>query len=184
MAGETIIASELDELFRSSRVIDDLSYRRAEAARILLKSSSHNGVSNSDRHYLASIAGIMMGLPEPESRARVDDAIGHRPRSCIAPASPPWCRPSSLPSRYWSAPSSLGTPQLKAARTANWAPIISGIGREATGEAGEQVQWTCESCERRSVARPSATRGWAEERPAKPVSRSGGPAKAAAVRRS
>jgi len=49
-AGETIIATQLDELFRSGKVIDDLAYRRAEAARILLKSSSHNGVPNSDRN--------------------------------------------------------------------------------------------------------------------------------------
>src|SRR5690242_4558938 len=42
VAGENIIASELDELFRTDRKIDatELQYRRSEAARILLKSSS------------------------------------------------------------------------------------------------------------------------------------------------
>src|SRR5689334_10478964 len=39
VAGENIIASELDELFRSPQPIPDREYRRAEAARILLKSS-------------------------------------------------------------------------------------------------------------------------------------------------
>jgi hypothetical protein len=75
VAGGTIIASELDQLFRTAKVIDNLPYRRAEAARILLKSSSHNGVPNSDRLYLTTIASMVMGLPEAEARARVDDAI-------------------------------------------------------------------------------------------------------------
>src|SRR5437868_1055313 len=38
VVGESIIATELDELYRTGKVIDDLSYRRAEAARILLTS--------------------------------------------------------------------------------------------------------------------------------------------------
>ena len=75
VAGESIIASELDELFRTGRVIDDLTYRRAEAARILLKSSGHNGVPNPDRRYLTSITSIIMGVPEAEARQRVDHAI-------------------------------------------------------------------------------------------------------------
>jgi hypothetical protein len=75
VAGESIIASELDELFRTGRVIDDLTYRRAEAARILLKSSSHNGVPNTDRSYLTAITGIILGVPEAEARQRVDHAI-------------------------------------------------------------------------------------------------------------
>jgi hypothetical protein len=74
-AGETILASELDNLFRTGRVIDDLSYRRAEFARILLTASGHNGVSNPDRRYLTTITGIVMGVPEIEAKARVDDAI-------------------------------------------------------------------------------------------------------------
>jgi hypothetical protein len=74
-AGETLLASELDNLFRTGRVIDDLSYRRAEAARILLTASSHNGVSNPDRRYLTTITSIVMGVPDAEAKARVDDAI-------------------------------------------------------------------------------------------------------------
>ena len=75
VAGETIIATELDGLFRSGKVINDIGYRRAEAARILLKSSGHNGVTNSDRSYLAAITSIVAGVPEAEAKARVDDAI-------------------------------------------------------------------------------------------------------------
>jgi len=75
VAGENIIASELDELFRTTRVIDELSYRRAEAARILLKASGHNGVPNADRNYLTALAATVMGLPQDEARARVDRVI-------------------------------------------------------------------------------------------------------------
>jgi hypothetical protein len=75
VAGESLLASELDELFRTGRVIDDLTYRRAEAARILLKSSGHNGVPNPDRRYLTTIASTIIGLPEAEARQRVDHAV-------------------------------------------------------------------------------------------------------------
>jgi len=75
VAGESIIATELDELFRTGKVIDNLPYRRAEAARILLTASGHNGVSNPDRRYLTTITSIVVGAPEVEAKARVDDAI-------------------------------------------------------------------------------------------------------------
>ena len=74
-AGETLLAKELDDLFRSGRVIDDLSYRRAEAARILLTASSRGGVSNDDRRYLTTISGIVLGVPDAEAQARVDQAV-------------------------------------------------------------------------------------------------------------
>jgi hypothetical protein len=75
VAGETIIATELDELFRTDKVIDDLTYRRSEAARILLKSSSHSGVPSRDRTYLVTIAESIMGLPDAEAKDRVDRVI-------------------------------------------------------------------------------------------------------------
>lgn len=74
VGGENIIAAELDELFRSDNGIPD-PYRRAEAARILLKSSSHDGVPNADRDYLATIVARITGLPLEESMARVDQKI-------------------------------------------------------------------------------------------------------------
>jgi hypothetical protein len=74
-AGETLLATELDQLFRTGKVIDDLAYRRAEAARILLTSAGHNGVSNPDRRYLTTMTGIVLTVPEAEAQARVDDAI-------------------------------------------------------------------------------------------------------------
>ena len=75
VAGESIIATELDELFRTGKVIDDLSSRRSEAARILLTASSHNGVSNPDRRYLTTITSIVAGVPENEAAVRVENAI-------------------------------------------------------------------------------------------------------------
>ena len=75
VAGETIIATELDDLFRTGRVVGDLTYRRAEATRILLKSSSHNGVPDTDRRYLTLITGVVAGIPEAEAQERVNQAI-------------------------------------------------------------------------------------------------------------
>ena len=76
-AAETLLAAELDTLFRTGRVIDDLSYRRAEAGRILLTANGKNGVSNPDRRYLTTITGIVLNVPETEATARVNDAITH-----------------------------------------------------------------------------------------------------------
>jgi hypothetical protein len=77
VAGENIIASELDTLFRSGRklVDSDIEYRRAEAARILLKSSSHRGIPGEDRAYLAVLAGREAGVGADEAQARADRAI-------------------------------------------------------------------------------------------------------------
>lgn len=78
VAAENIVASELDELFRSDRRAVDtesLAYRRAEAGRILLKSSSHRGVSGNDRDYLAAIAASQTGLAPADAVTRADRAI-------------------------------------------------------------------------------------------------------------
>ena len=79
IAGETLVASELDELFRSdAREFDPnaIAYRRAEAARILLKTSSHAGVSSDDRAYLATLVSRVTGVPSDEAAARTDRVIG------------------------------------------------------------------------------------------------------------
>jgi hypothetical protein len=75
VTGENVIAAELDEMFRSDRVIPDREYRRSEAARILLKASSKNGVLNPERRYLYSILESSVGLRPDESMPRVDHAI-------------------------------------------------------------------------------------------------------------
>jgi hypothetical protein len=75
VAGENIIASELDELFRTDRDIPNINYRRAEAARILLKSSSHDGVRERDRRYLSVITANATGISIEDAALRTDTQI-------------------------------------------------------------------------------------------------------------
>lgn len=79
VAGENIIASELDELFRTDQKLAEpnLEYRRSEAARILLKSSSHNGVPNPDRDYLTVLTTSITGISPEEGQERVNRAIAN-----------------------------------------------------------------------------------------------------------
>jgi hypothetical protein len=76
VAGENIIAMELDELFRTDQEIPNINYRRAEAARILLKSSSHDGVREPDRRYLSVITANATGIDLQQAAIRVDTQIG------------------------------------------------------------------------------------------------------------
>ena len=73
--GESLIAYELDRLFRGSerRTGGDLSYDRAEAARILLTTSSHSGMDPTDRAYLAKLVAADTGTAAPDAERRVDE---------------------------------------------------------------------------------------------------------------
>ena len=75
IAGENTIASELDELFRAQRVPADITYRRTEAARILLKASSHAGVPAEDRRYLSTVVSASTGIGAEDAAVRVDREI-------------------------------------------------------------------------------------------------------------
>ena len=78
VAGENSIAYELDQLFRSDRPPGrdvDMIYTRAEAARILLTSSGHNGVSPEDRDYLARIVSSRAEVSPQEAISRVNTII-------------------------------------------------------------------------------------------------------------
>jgi hypothetical protein len=79
VAGENIIAYDLDRLFRSDRRPQgsqgDTSYTRAEAARILLTASSHRGLQADDRTYLVHLVSVMTGLAPPDAERRVDDVV-------------------------------------------------------------------------------------------------------------
>jgi hypothetical protein len=76
VAGENIIAFDLDRLLRGDRRQgEDLAQTRAEAARILLTSSSHSGVAAEDRAYLIRIVAGRTGSAQPEAERRVDAAI-------------------------------------------------------------------------------------------------------------
>ncbi len=79
VAGENIIAYDLDRLFRSERrnqaQPETIAYPRAEAARILLTTSSHNGLQPEDRTYLIRLVTNVAGLPPPDAERRVDQVI-------------------------------------------------------------------------------------------------------------
>jgi len=77
VAGENTLAYELDQLFRSNRMPrdGDMTYTRAEAARILLTSSGHSGVSSQDRDYLVQLVSARAGVPLDEADARVREII-------------------------------------------------------------------------------------------------------------
>jgi hypothetical protein len=79
VAGENIIAYDLDRLLRSERrpagFEGNMNYSRAEAARILLTSSSHRGIQSDDRTYLVRLVSALTGLAPPEAERRVDQII-------------------------------------------------------------------------------------------------------------
>jgi hypothetical protein len=76
VAGENIIAFDLDRLLRGDRRQgEDITQTRAEAARILLTSSSHSGVAAEDRAYLVRLVSGRTGLAPPEAERRTDAAI-------------------------------------------------------------------------------------------------------------
>ena len=80
VAGENIIAYDLDRLFRSERraqgAAENINYPRAEAARILLTASSHRGMQAEDRSYLVRLVTTVTGLAPPDAERRVDQVIG------------------------------------------------------------------------------------------------------------
>jgi hypothetical protein len=78
VAGENIIAYDLDKLFRSDRrPAGDLTYPRAEAARILLTTSSHTGMTQEDRNYLVRLVGTTTGLAPADADRRVLDVASN-----------------------------------------------------------------------------------------------------------
>ncbi len=77
VAGENIIAYDLDRLFRSERrpANVDLTYARSEAARILLTAAGHSGTTAEDRAYLARLTASTTGIAPPEAEKRVETVI-------------------------------------------------------------------------------------------------------------
>jgi hypothetical protein len=77
VAGENLIAFDLDRLFRAEKRPQnvDLSYARAEAARILLTAAGRRGVQPDDRTYLVRLTAANTGLAAPEAEKRVDTVI-------------------------------------------------------------------------------------------------------------
>ena len=77
IAGENLIAFDLDRLLRADRrpPQSNLAYARSEAARILLTSSSHSGVLPDDRAYLIRLTAANTGIEPAEAERRTDLAI-------------------------------------------------------------------------------------------------------------
>lgn len=75
VAGENLIAFDLDRLFRGGerRPAADMTYARAEAARILLTTASHNGMQSDDRAYLVRLVAATTGLSPADADRRVND---------------------------------------------------------------------------------------------------------------
>jgi hypothetical protein len=78
-AAEPVLSYELDRLFRAPRRPPnvDLSAERAEAGRILLTASGHEGVSADDRTYLIQQVAAGTGLSPPDAERRVDNVISN-----------------------------------------------------------------------------------------------------------
>jgi hypothetical protein len=77
VAGENIIAFDLDRLFRAEKRSQnvDPTYARSEAARILLTTAGHRGIASDDRAYLVRLTAANTGLAPPEAAKRVDTVI-------------------------------------------------------------------------------------------------------------
>jgi hypothetical protein len=75
--GEPLIAYELDRLFRAERHPPgaELTYARAEAARILLAAAGRQGITPADRTYLARLVVGQTGAAPADAEGRVDVAI-------------------------------------------------------------------------------------------------------------
>jgi hypothetical protein len=78
VAGENIIAFDLDRLLRGERrpPAADLGQARAEAARILMTSSSHTGMRADDRAYLVRLTSAYTGLSAADADKRVMEVAG------------------------------------------------------------------------------------------------------------
>jgi len=78
VAGENLIAYDLDRLFRAERRPQntDIVYARSEAGRILLTSAGHTGITPDDRNYLVALTSAETGLARPDAERRVDSIIG------------------------------------------------------------------------------------------------------------
>jgi hypothetical protein len=78
-AAEPLLSYELDRLYRAGRRTPniDLTSERAEAGRILLTASSHDGMSADDRTYLIQQVAGATGLAGADAERRVDNVIAN-----------------------------------------------------------------------------------------------------------
>jgi hypothetical protein len=78
-AAEPLLSYELDRMFRPARRAPNAEspMERAEAGRILLTASGHDGVATEDRTYLVQLVGGVTGLAGADAERRVDTAIAN-----------------------------------------------------------------------------------------------------------
>ena len=130
VGGENIIALDVDRLLRGERRAGDadIVQTRAEAARVLLTSSSHSGVAAEDRTFLVRLVAARTGLAPPDAERRVDAAIASA-RQNIARA-----RRSTVIMAFMAGAAAL----LGAA--AAW--FAAGVGGKHRDENAPSIRWT------------------------------------------
>jgi hypothetical protein len=130
VAGENIIAYDLDRLFRSDRRPTESDENiRAEAGRILLTAAGHRGLAADDRAYLVRLVAGRTGLAPPDAERRVDEVVA-RARDNIRRA-----RRSAVILAFMAGAAAL----LGAA--AAWFAAAEG-GRQRDSTAAPSMMWT------------------------------------------
>ena len=130
VAGENIIAFDLDRLFRGRKMEGDINHIRAEAARILLSASSHSGMLEEDRVYLNRLVAANTGLSQPDAERRVAEVTA-RARDNIKRA-----RGSGAVLAFMAA-----TVALLGAAVAWFAASVAGNHREGLEPIPEFLDW-------------------------------------------
>jgi hypothetical protein len=79
----SILSYEIDHLFRGPRRLTaaDIVPVRSEVGRILMTSSSHEGVSSDDRAFLTQLVSAVTGLTGADAEHRVDSIIAESKRA-------------------------------------------------------------------------------------------------------
>ena len=138
VAGENIIAFDLDRLFRGERrPAGDMTYIRSEAARILLTTTSHNGMSADDRAYLVRLTAAVTGLSPADAERRVNEIAG------AAKANIDRARRSAVLLGFMA-----GAAALVGAAAAWFAACAGGAHRDGRIQAPQNLDWS------RPYARP------------------------------
>jgi hypothetical protein len=130
VAGENIIAFDLDRLFRGRKMEGDITHTRAEAARILLSASSHRGMLDEDRTYLNRLVAANTGLSQPDAERRVAEVTA-RAKENVARA-----RRSGAILAFMAA-----TVALLGAAVAWFASSVAGSHREGLEPVPEWLDW-------------------------------------------
>jgi hypothetical protein len=79
----SVLSYEIDHLFRGPRRLTaaDTAPVRSEVGRVLMTSSSHEGVSSDDRAYLTQLVSTVTGLTGGDAEHRVDTIIAESKRA-------------------------------------------------------------------------------------------------------